>query len=211
VFPYLDDLMFMKHGFWRCAQLARRVEREFIRAGLKINVPKCNTIPAQQRRQLGFDVDFADGVFRVPQDRCDALKLAVDSILSAMHGRAQALMLASVTGTVLSTHMSWGPLTQLYSRHLYALINSVMSLIQLLGCVDGGSKKRAPFYFGKVCLASDLRDPFGRQRAGSRFAWRQMPATSDGGGHTLQSAPEYAHEYFSQEESVESSTFLLGV
>ena len=34
-----------------------------------------------------------------------------------------------------------------------------------------------------------------------------------GGGHTLQGAPEYAHEYFSQEESVESSTFreLLGV
>ena len=32
-------------------------------------------------------------------------------------------------------------------------------------------------------------------------------------GHTLQGAPEYAHEYVSQEESVESSTFreLLGV
>jgi hypothetical protein len=34
-----------------------------------------------------------------------------------------------------------------------------------------------------------------------------------GGGHTLQGAPEYTHEYFSQEEIVESSTFreLLGV
>jgi hypothetical protein len=33
------------------------------------------------------------------------------------------------------------------------------------------------------------------------------------GGHTLQGAPEYAHEYLFQEESVESSTFweLLGV
>ncbi len=32
-------------------------------------------------------------------------------------------------------------------------------------------------------------------------------------GHTLQGAPEYTHEYFSQEERVESSTFreLLGV
>ncbi len=85
VLPYLDDFLFMKHGFWQCARLARRVEGDFIRAGLKINVPKCNTIPAQQRRQLGFDVDFADGVFRVPPDRCDALKLAVDSILSARH------------------------------------------------------------------------------------------------------------------------------
>jgi hypothetical protein len=69
-------------------------------------MPKCNTIPAQQRRQLGFDVDFADGVFRVPPDRCDALKLAGDSILSARHGRVQARKLASVTGTALSTHLS---------------------------------------------------------------------------------------------------------
>jgi hypothetical protein len=67
--------------------------------------------------------------------------------------------------------------------------------------------------FSKVCLSSDLRDPFGRQRAGSRFVWLRMPTTSDGGGHTLQGAPEYANSYFSQEESVESSTFrkLLGV
>ena len=50
-------------------------------------------------------------------------------------------------------------------------------------------------FSGKVCLTSDWRDPFGRQRAGSRFAWLQMLATSDGGGgHTLQGAPEYARE-----------------
>jgi len=63
----------------------------------------------------------------------------------------------------------------------------------------------------KVCLTSDLRDPFGRQRAGSQFAWLRMPVTSH--GHTLQGPPEYAQEYFSQEESVESSSFreLLGV
>ncbi len=68
-------------------------------------------------------------------------------------------------------------------------------------------------FSSEVCLASDLRDPFGRQRAGSLFAWPQMPATSYWGGHTVQGAPEYADEYFSQEESVESSTFreLLGV
>ena len=126
--PYLDDFMFMKRGFLLCARLARRVEGDFIRAGLKINVPKCHTIPAQQLRQLGFDVDLAEGVFRVPEDRWVELKLAVDELLSARHGRVLARKLASVTGTVLSTHLSWGPVTQLYSRHLYALINSVWSL-----------------------------------------------------------------------------------
>ena len=59
VLPYLDDFMAMKQGFWACGRLARRLEGDFVRAGLRINVPKCHTIPAQQRRQLGFDVDFA--------------------------------------------------------------------------------------------------------------------------------------------------------
>ncbi len=62
VLPCLDDFMFMIKGFWQCVRLlARRVERELVRAGLKINVPKCSQVPVQQIRQLGFDVDFEAG------------------------------------------------------------------------------------------------------------------------------------------------------
>jgi hypothetical protein len=50
VLPYLDDLMCMERGFWQCVQLARRAERDIFLAGLKINMPKCHSIPAQQRR-----------------------------------------------------------------------------------------------------------------------------------------------------------------
>ncbi len=45
--PYLDDFMFMERGFWQCARLARRMKRDFFLAGLKINVPKYHSIPAQ--------------------------------------------------------------------------------------------------------------------------------------------------------------------
>jgi hypothetical protein len=79
VLPYLDDFMAMKQGFWACVRLARRLEGDFVRAGLRINVPKCHMIPAQQRRQLGFDVDFATGKFQVPSDRWEALKVSVRS------------------------------------------------------------------------------------------------------------------------------------
>jgi hypothetical protein len=72
--PYLDDFLFMAKGFWQCARLARKVEAGLVRAGLRINVPNCHTLPAQQRRQLGFDVDFADGKFWVPVDRWEALR-----------------------------------------------------------------------------------------------------------------------------------------
>jgi hypothetical protein len=87
VLPYLDDFMAMKQGFWACCRLARRLEGDFVRAGLRINVPKCHRIPAQQRRQLGFDVDLATGKFQVPSDRWEALRVSVDSILAARHGR----------------------------------------------------------------------------------------------------------------------------
>ena len=38
--PYLDNCMFMKVDFKQCVRMARRVDRDFDRAGLRINVPK---------------------------------------------------------------------------------------------------------------------------------------------------------------------------
>ncbi len=110
---------------------------DLIRAGLKINVPKRHNIPAQLRRQLGFDVDFAAGKFRVPADRWEALHASVGRLVYARHGRVHARNLASLTGTVLSMHLSWGPVTQLYTRHLYALINSVVSLNCFVTLTEG--------------------------------------------------------------------------
>ena len=123
--PYLDDFMFMERGFWQCVRLARRVEKKLFLADLKTNVPKCRTIPAHQRRQLGFDVDFAAGEFKVPEDRWEALMASVDRTLSAHKARLVARSLASITGTVLAMHLSWGLVIQLYTRHMYALMNSM--------------------------------------------------------------------------------------
>ncbi len=81
--PYLDDFLFMAKGFWQCARLAKKVEADFVLAGLRINVPKCHALPAQERRHLGFDVDFADGNFRVPVDRWEALRKAAEGLVGA--------------------------------------------------------------------------------------------------------------------------------
>jgi len=51
-------------------------------------------------------------------------------------------------------------------------------------------------------------------RKGSQSEWRRTPTISNGArGHAMQGVVEHAHEYFSKEESVESSTYreLLGV
>ena len=102
--------------------VARRAEKDLFLAGLKINVPKYHMIPAQQRRQLGFDVDFAVGESRVPEDRWEALMASVDWRISAHKGRVAARSLASITGTVLSMHLFWCSVIQLYTRHPYASI-----------------------------------------------------------------------------------------
>ncbi len=104
------------------------MEKDLFLTGLKINVPKCHTIPAQQRRQLGFDVDFAAGEFRVPKDRWEALMASMGRALFAPKERVVARSLASITGMVLSMHLSWGPVTQIYTRHVYSLIISVWTL-----------------------------------------------------------------------------------
>jgi hypothetical protein len=106
VLPYLDDVRFMMRGFWQYVRLARKVERDFVRAGLKINVPKCSLVLEQQIRQLGFDVDFEAGKFHVPKDRCEAPRASVKEILASRHGKVQARSLASVTGTVILMHLS---------------------------------------------------------------------------------------------------------
>jgi hypothetical protein len=106
--PYFDDFLFMTKGFWQCVMLARKVEADLVRAGLRINVPKCHTLPALLRRHIGFDMDFADLKFWVPVDRWEALREAAEGLVGARHGRVQARRLANLIGTVLSMHLSWG-------------------------------------------------------------------------------------------------------
>ncbi len=108
---YLDDFLFMAKGFWQCVRLAKKVEADLVRAGLRINALKCHTLPSQKLRQLGFDVDFTDGKFRVPVDRWEALREAAEGLVEARHGRVQARRLASLIGTAISMHLSWGLVT----------------------------------------------------------------------------------------------------
>ena len=98
----------------------------------------------------------------------------------------------------------------MYTRHLYALINSVGSLkcwiilteetvneltfVQKLPRLRFEGNIWPPTEGVAIRMASDAND----------FGW---------GGHTMQSVPEYAHAYFSEAESTESSTCreLIGV
>ena len=111
-----------------CLILCLRMRKDFHDAGLIINVPKCQLDPAFCLRQLGFDIDMGEGKFRVPSDRWEALHFATDALLIARGERVNARELASLTGTVISMKLVWGPVTQPSTRHMYALINYMLSL-----------------------------------------------------------------------------------
>jgi len=100
--------------------------------------------------------------------------------------------------------------THLYTRHLYALINSYWSLNYCAGLTEGA--------INELLLWQGLPR--------TRFAGRIWPPTegfsirmaSDAsdfgwGGHTMEGVIYYVHEYLTEEEAGTSSTYreLLGV
>ena len=101
-------------------------------------------------------------------------------------------------------HLSWGPVTQLYTRHLYALINSVRSLNCWVTLTEGAMSDLL-FWQGlpRVKFEGDVWPPT------AEISIRMASAAIDigWGGHTMEDAPQYAREYFSEEESSQSSTY----
>jgi len=69
ILPYLDDLLFLIFGYNACLDMARIVDEDMRLAGLNINWDKSDGIPLHERLYLGFDVDFASGLFKVPLSR----------------------------------------------------------------------------------------------------------------------------------------------
>ncbi len=74
ILPYLDDLLFLIAGYEACRQLARMVEYDMRLAGLSIKWEKSDGIPSQERIHLGFVVNIAGGLFKVPIQKWDVLK-----------------------------------------------------------------------------------------------------------------------------------------
>jgi hypothetical protein len=98
------------------------------RAGLAINQSKSDGTPKHDRVHLRFDVDLAAGLFKDPLTRWEALRDDALAILNSKGTRVQARKLACLMGTVISMKLAWGPITQLYTRNLYHILNNVPSL-----------------------------------------------------------------------------------
>ena len=82
-------------GCEACRVLTRIVEEDMRLAGLTINWKKLDGTPLQERIHLGFVVNFAEGLFKVPIRRWEALKASIGliyppKVLEFKHGNSQA-------------------------------------------------------------------------------------------------------------------------
>ena len=121
-------MFFPKKGFRAYRLVGIKIEGDCFKEDLHINFPESGTIPLLERNHLDFDVDLGAGYFRVPENRWEAIQFSFDALLTARRGRVQARALARLVETVISTRLAWGPVSQLYTRHLYALLDTLWSL-----------------------------------------------------------------------------------
>jgi hypothetical protein len=106
ILPYLDDFLFLIMGYDAGYLLAKIVEEDMRRAGRAINQSKSDGTPKHDRVHLGFDVDLASGLFKVPIARWEALRAYAVAILNSKGTHVQARKLACLVGTVISMKLA---------------------------------------------------------------------------------------------------------
>jgi hypothetical protein len=109
--------------------LAKIVEEDMRRADLTIKWDTSDGDPMHERLHLGFDVDLAAGLFKVPITKWEVLRADAAVILNSKGTRVQARKLACLVDIVISMKLAWGPITQLYTRNIYQIRNNAISLI----------------------------------------------------------------------------------
>ena len=90
IIPYLEDFLILIMGYDVGCLLAKIVKEAMRRAGLAINWDKSDDTPKHERRHLGFDVDLADGLFKIPIAKWEALREDTSSVLNSKGSRGQA-------------------------------------------------------------------------------------------------------------------------
>ena len=70
-------------GYANGCLLTKNAEEDMRRAGLAINQDKSDGTPEHDRVHVGFDVDLAAGLFKVPIIRWEALRAGTAAILNS--------------------------------------------------------------------------------------------------------------------------------
>ena len=118
---YLDDGIVAVKGKDVATGESKHVKHDLESAGFVINIEKSRWEPCNHLEWLGFQIDLCRGEFKVPQYQLDKLKVQLCEIQKAQSVPARCL--ASLIRKIMSMALALGPVTQLMTRSLYAVLN----------------------------------------------------------------------------------------
>lgn len=196
--PYLDDFLFAIAE--RLHQTAAYIRSMFAAAGLQVNEEKSSFDPSQICTHLGFEVDTAAGLFRVPQGRWDNLLDSIDRLLTARHVTVRGL--ASVAGQVVSMHFALGPVARMMTRGMYRCINDASVGWDCHITLSDEAREELVFWQGVP--RERYTAPIWRSAAVAALTVN-VDASAYGWGAIL--GDKVAHEYLTPAQRLESSTW----
>ena len=120
VVMYIDDgIMVMPQS--EAASASRIIQATLEAAGFMLNTQKSRLVPASKGAWLGFEVDLAKGVIRIPEAKVSELIALLGMALNDRCLKARAI--ASIVGKIIAMGLGLGPVTRLRTRALYQLLD----------------------------------------------------------------------------------------
>ena len=80
-FIYLDDILILGENHQDCQKATLIAQNDLLQAGLQINMKKSCLNPQQQISHLGFQIDFQQGLLKVPPHKLKALRKDLGKVL----------------------------------------------------------------------------------------------------------------------------------
>ena len=102
--------------------IAETVKSNLLNAGLTIHAKKSNFVPAQKGVFLGFILDTTHMLFSVPTPKLEQLIRSLETVTA--RPTATPNEISRIAGRIISMGIAIGPLMQLFTRHMYAFIES---------------------------------------------------------------------------------------
>ena len=196
---YLDDGIVAVAGKEAAERASRKVREDLVRAGLVEHSAKCAWEPSQQAKWLGFNLDLVQGQIAVPEEKIKALKAYLRQVTDEVVPKARDL--ASVTGKIMSMSLAIGPVSQLMTRSMYALLSSRQYWGQPLFMT---SEAKAELKFWASQIDHINRKEIWHSPSAVHVVCSDASATGYG-GFTVEHGCHVAHGSWSAEEMTQSS------
>lgn len=178
------------------------VQKDLALSGLKVSESKSFFIPQQSGQWLGLLIDTVSMQFTLPEKKMQKLQDSISHLLTAPTQIVPVREIARTAGFIISAFEAIGPLTRLFTRHMYRTIESRESWSSRV-LLSAGTKAELEFWHKN--LASVNGQPI-KPLISATSAIYSDASDSGYGGFSVQFNDSICSSLWSESEQKESST-----